>query len=69
VLLGLDLAFRAQTHPHEQRAHRLAELRLRQQQEILFAAAPHDERSDDPRLRRQQQGGTCVADLQSFNVI
>ncbi len=40
MLLRLDLAARAQPHAHEQRAHRLAELGLRQQQEVLLAAAP-----------------------------
>ncbi len=69
VLLELDLALRTQAHPHEQRAHRLAELRLREQQEVLLAAAPHDERSDDPRLRGQQQRGACLADLQGLDVI
>ena len=43
--------------------------RLRQQQEILRPAAPHDERSDHARLRGQQQRRARVADLQRLDVI
>ena len=63
VLLGLDLALRAQPHAHEQRANLLAELRLGEKQEVLVTTAPHDDRCDQARLRGQQQCRARLADL------
>ena len=55
VLLGLDLALRGDPHPRQVRAHGLAELGLGQEQEVVLAAAPDDERRDHAALRRQDQ--------------
>ena len=69
VLLHLDLALRAQAHANELRADRLAELGLGQEEEVLLAAAPDDERRDQPRLRRQEQCRARVADAERVHVV
>ena len=56
VLLELDLAARAEPHPQQLLAHPLAELGLRQEQEILRSASPDRERRDHASLRREEQG-------------
>ena len=61
VLLELDLAARAEAHPQQLLAHRLAQLGLRQEEEVLRAAAPDGERRDHPGLRREEQGLARVA--------
>ncbi len=63
MLLRLDLAARPQAHARKQRSHGLAELGLRQEQEVLVAAAPHYERRDHTSLRGQQQRRAPLADL------
>src|SRR5207244_8285543 len=63
VFLPLDLAAKTQTHAHEQRAHRVTELRLRQDEEVVVVAPPHDNGRDHACLRRQQECGTRPADL------
>ena len=69
MLLRLDLAAGAQAHAREVRTHGLAELRLGEEQEVLVAAAPDDERRDEPRLRREQERGDGVADGERVDVV
>jgi hypothetical protein len=49
--------------------HDLAELGLRQHEEVLLAAAPDDDRRDDARLRSQQQRRARVADGERLDVV
>jgi hypothetical protein len=55
VLLGLDLALGGEAHPRHVSANGLAELGLGQEQEVVFAAPPHEKRRDHAALRRQDQ--------------
>jgi hypothetical protein len=55
VVLRLDVDLRREAGACELRAHDVAELGLRQHEEVVARAADDPERRDDPRLRRQQQ--------------
>jgi hypothetical protein len=55
VLFELDLRLGGEPHAKKLVAQGLAELRLRQQQEIVLSAPQHAHRRDHARLRRQQQ--------------
>ena len=55
VRLGLDLALRREAHSRHVSADRLAELGLRQEQEVVLATAPDEERRDHAALRREDQ--------------
>ena len=56
VLLGLDLDLGREPRAKQVRAHRLPETGLGQQQEVAGLTAHDDERRDQPRLRRQEEG-------------
>ena len=55
VLLRLDLHVRAQPHAHEVSEHELSELGLRQQEEVVGAAAQDGEWRDHAGLGGQEQ--------------
>ena len=55
VLLGRDLALRGEAHARELVRHRLAELGLGEQQEVVVAAPPDEQRRDHARLGGEQQ--------------
>ena len=62
MILERDLAARREAHPLQVVAHRLAELGLGQQQEVVLVATQDPQGRDDARLRRQQQrvaGASC----------
>src|SRR5262249_10699270 len=61
VFLRVDLAPCSEAEAQELRAYPVAEPRLRENEEVHVAAAPHDERRDHARLRRQQQRRTRLA--------
>jgi hypothetical protein len=55
VLLGLDFHLRGKPGAQQCRLHRLPESGLGEKQEVVLAAADHDDRSDHARLRGQEQ--------------
>src|SRR4051794_3428178 len=55
VLLRLDVDFRREARALQLSAHRVAELRLGEQQEVVGRTPVDAEGRDDPRLRRQEQ--------------
>jgi hypothetical protein len=61
VLLVLDLALRRETRTQQRCAHDVAETRFGEKQEVVGTAPPHDQRSDHPTFRREQQRFANVA--------
>ena len=55
MLLRLDLGLRREAGAEQLGPDALAELGLRQEQEVLVPAPQHDERRDHARLRGEQQ--------------
>ena len=62
VLLPIERDLGGEARAQQRRQAHVAELGLREHQEVLLAAAPHPQRSDQPRLRRQQQRVARLAD-------
>ena len=56
MLLRLDLALGGEPPAQQGPAHRIAELGLGEKQEVVLAAPPDAQRSDQPPLRREQEG-------------
>src|SRR6266542_4084378 len=56
VLLPLDLALRREPHPRQASPDRLAEPGLRQEQEVVRAPPPDDERRDHARSEERRVG-------------
>jgi hypothetical protein len=55
VALGLDLALGGETGSDQGGANRFPQSRLGQEQEVVLSSPHHDERSDHPTLRREQE--------------
>jgi hypothetical protein len=69
VLFDLDLSPRCEPHAPQLIANSLAELGLRQEQEVVASAAEDEERCDHARLRRQQERFARVPDSEGFDVV
>ena len=69
MFLRLDLALRAQAHPHQLRADDLSQSRLGQDEEVVVRAPQNDERCDHARLGGQQQRRARLTRSERLNVI
>ena len=69
MLLRLDLRLRREAHAYELALDRVAELRFRREQEVVFRATEHAQRRDHPRLRREQQRVARTAGLERLDVV
>jgi hypothetical protein len=69
VLLRLDLGLRREPEPAQLRRHTLAELRFREQQEVIRPAAPDDERRDHAPLRREEERLAGVAEVERLDLV
>ena len=69
VLLGRQLDLGGEARALELRAERLAEPRLRGEQEVVVGATEDPERRNDPRLRREQKRVARLARRECLDVV